>query len=123
MTYNSNHIEGSKLSKEQTRLIFETNTINIGGEIVTTKPSEVSKHMKTLLERYNAKENIKIEDIIKFHAEFENIHPFQDGNERVGRLIILKECLKNNIIPFIIKDNKKVFIIEDFLNGNMKKDG
>lgn len=174
MTYNSNHIEGSKLSEDQTRLIFETNTINMGDGIPvddiletvhhfraidycidsaeemltediikqlhyiikhdtkdstltwfavgeykkrsnvvwgreTSKPAEVSKHMKGLLEKYNAKENIKIEDIIEFHAEFEHIHPFQDGNGRVGRLIVLKECLKNNIIPFIIEDSKKGF--------------
>ncbi len=174
MTYNSNHIEGSKLSEDQTRLIFETNTIDIGDgipvddiletvhhfraidycidiaedelteEIIkklhyilkhdtkdstlswfavgdykkranvvggreTSKPSEVSKHMKVLLENYNAKEIVNIEDIIELHAEFEYIHPFQDGNGRVGRLIVLKECLKNNIIPFIIEDSKKSF--------------
>lgn len=174
MTYNSNHIEGSKLSEDQTRLIFETNTIDMGDGIPvddiletvhhfraidycidiaeesltediikklhyiikhdtknstlswfaigdykkranvvggreTTKPSEVSKSMKELLETYNAKENIKIEDIIELHAEFEYIHPFQDGNGRVGRLVVLKECLKNNLIPFIIEDSKKGF--------------
>lgn len=174
MTYNSNHIEGSKLSEYQTRLIFETNTIDMGDGIPvddiletvhhfraidycidiaeesltediikklhyiikhdtkdstlswfaigdykkranvvggreTTKPSEVSKSMKELLETYNAKENIKIEDIIELHAEFEYIHPFQDGNGRVGRLVVLKECLKNNLIPFIIEDSKKGF--------------
>lgn len=174
MTYNSNHIEGSKLSEAQTRLIFETNTIDMGDgipvddiletvhhfraidycidiaeeelteEIIkklhyilkhdtkdstlswfavgdykkranvvggrkTSKPSEVPKHMKALLEKYNAKNNVMIEDIIEFHAEFEYIHPFQDGNGRVGRLIALKECLKNNIVPFIIEDSKKSF--------------
>lgn len=174
LTYNSNHIEGSKLSEDQTRLIFETNTIDMGDgipvddiletvhhfraidycidiaedelteEIIkklhyiikhdtkdstfswfavgdykkranvvggreTSKPSEVSKHMRELLENYNSKESIKIEDIIALHAEFEYIHPFQDGNGRVGRLIVLKECLKNNIIPFIIEDSKKGF--------------
>ena len=174
MTYNSNHIEGSKLSEDQTRLIFETNTIDMGDGIPvddiletvhhfraidycidiaeesltediikklhyiikhdtkdstlswfavgdykkranvvggreTTKPSEVSKSIKELLETYNAKENIKIEDIIELHAEFEYIHPFQDGNGRVGRLVVLKECLKNNLIPFIIEDSKKGF--------------
>ena len=174
MTYNSNHIEGSKLTEEQTRFIFETNTIDtnegiyvddvletvhhfkaidyvidiaeeklsekiiknlhyiikhdtkqstlpwfavgdykkranfVGGK-ETSKPSEVAKHMGTLLKNYNEKENIRIEDIIEFHAEFEYIHPFQDGNGRVGRLIALKECLKNNIIPFIIEDGKKYF--------------
>ena len=174
MTYNSNHIEGSKLSEDQTRLIFETNTIDMGNGIPvddiletvhhfraidycidiaeesltediikklhyiikhdtkdstlswfavgdykkranvvggreTTKPSEVSKSIKELLETYNSKENIKIEDIIELHAEFEYIHPFQDGNGRVGRLVVLKECLKNNLIPFIIEDSKKGF--------------
>ncbi len=174
MTYNSNHIEGSKLSEDQTRLIFETNTIDMGDgipvddiletvhhfraidycidiaedelteEIIkklhyiikhdtrdsmlpwfavgdykkranvvggreTSKPSEVSEHMKKLLGNYSSKDSIKIEDIIELHAEFEYIHPFQDGNGRVGRLIVLKECLKNNIIPFIIEDSKKGF--------------
>lgn len=174
MTYNSNHMEGSKLSEDQTRLIFETNTINMGDgipvddiletvhhfraidycidiaekklteEIIkklhfmlkhdtkdaalpwfavgdykkranvvggreTSKPSDVARDMRTLLERYNARDNVTIDDIIEFHAEFEYIHPFQDGNGRVGRLIALKECLKNNIIPFIIEDSKKSF--------------
>lgn len=174
MTYNSNHIEGSKLSEAQTRMIFETNTIDMGDgipvddiletvhhfraidycidiaeeklteEIIkrlhyiikhdtrdsmlpwfavgdykkranvvggreTSKPSEVSKHIQALLEKYNAKNKVQIEDIIEFHAEFEYIHPFQDGNGRMGRLIVLKECLKNNIIPFIIEDSKKSF--------------
>ena len=172
MTYNSNHIEGSKLSEEQTRLIFETNTIDIGDgipvddiletvhhfraidyvidkaeevlseEIVkqlhfilkhdtkdstlswfavgdykkranvvggreTTRPSEVHSQMKALIDDYNAKRDVKIEDIIAFHAEFEYIHPFQDGNGRVGRLIALKECLRHKVTPFIIEDYKK----------------
>lgn len=174
MTYNSNHMEGSKLSEDQTRLIFETNTINMGDAILvddiletvhhfraidycidiaekklteeiikklhfmlkhdtkdaalpwfavgdykkranvvggreTSKPSDVARDMRALLERYNAKDNVTIDDIIEFHAEFEYIHPFQDGNGRVGRLIALKECLKNNVIPFIIEDSKKSF--------------
>ena len=172
MTYNSNHIEGSKLSEEQTRLIFETNTIDIGDGIPvddiletvhhfraidyvidnaevmlsediikqlhfilkhdtkdstiswfavgdykkranvvggreTTRPSEVHRHMKALIDDYNAKKDVTIEDIIAFHAEFEYIHPFQDGNGRVGRLIALKECLRHNVTPFIIEDHKK----------------
>lgn len=172
MTYNSNHIEGSRLSEEQTRLIFETNTLDVGdgvpvddiletvhhfraidyvidiaedeltediikhmhyilkrdtndstlgwfavgdykkranvvGGRETSKPSEVHSHIERLLERYNAKENIVIEDIIEFHAEFEYIHPFQDGNGRVGRLVALKECLCHNVMPFIIEDAKK----------------
>ena len=174
MTYNSNHIEGSKLSEDQTRLIFETNAIDIGDgipvddiletvhhfraidycidcaedvlteEIIkelhyilkhdtkdsalswfavgdykkranvvggreTSKPSEVGKHIKSLLSEYNSKSNITINDIVAFHAEFEHIHPFQDGNGRVGRLIAFKECLRHNIIPFIIEDSKKGF--------------
>ena len=172
MTYNSNHIEGSKLSEDQTRYIFETNTIDAGvgipvddiletvhhfraidyvidnaeeiltediiknlhyilkqytkdstlswfavgdykkranmvGGKKTTKPSDVHRAMEKLLNEYNKKENVTIEDIISFHAEFELIHPFQDGNGRVGRLIVLKECLRHNLIPFIIEDTKK----------------
>ena len=174
MTYNSNHIEGSRLSEDQTRLIFETNTIDVGDgvpvddiletvhhfraidyvidtaeevlteEIIkhlhyilkhdtkdstlswfavgdykkranvvggrdTAKPSEVHACMKELLEEYNAKENVTVEDIIALHAEFEHIHPFQDGNGRGGRLIALKECLRHNVIPFIIEDSRKNF--------------
>lgn len=172
MTYNSNHIEGSRLSEDQTRMIFETNTIDVGDGIPvddvletvhhfraidyvidmaeeeltediikhlhyilkhdtkdstlewfalgdykkranvvggreTSKPSEVHKHMMALLEEYNAKDNITVEDIIALHAEFEHIHPFQDGNGRVGRLVVLKECLRHNVIPFIIEESKK----------------
>lgn len=172
MTYNSNHIEGSRLSEDQTRQIFETNTIDVGDGIPVddvletvhhfraidyvidiaedeltediikhlhyilkhetkdstlgwfavgdykkranvvggrenSKPSEVHRHMKSLLDDYNAKEIITIEDIIAFHAEFEYIHPFQDGNGRVGRLVALKECLHHNVIPFIIEDSVK----------------
>ena len=172
MTYNSNHIEGSKLSEDQTRYIFETNTVDAGDGILvddiletvhhfraidyvienaeeiltediikelhyilkhdtkdstlpwfavgdykkranavggrkTTKPADVHKEMKALLDEYNEKENVTIEDVIALHAEFELIHPFQDGNGRVGRLIVLKECLRHNLIPFIIEDTKK----------------
>ncbi|MBO4882197.1 MAG: Fic family protein [Lachnospiraceae bacterium] len=172
MTYNSNHIEGSKLSEDQTRMIFETSTIDVGdgvpvddvletvhhfraidyvidvaedeltediikhlhyilkhdtkgqslgwfavgdykkrpnvvGGRETSKPSDVHDHMAALLEAYNAKENVTVEDIIELHAEFEYIHPFQDGNGRVGRLVVLKECLRHDVIPFIIEDAKK----------------
>ena len=171
MTYNSNHIEGSKLSEDQTRLIFETRTINATGgvpvddiietvnhfraidyvidvaedelteEIIkelhrilkqgtadaslswfavgdykkrgnvvggreTAKPKDVPALMKALLAAYDPK---SVEDIIAFHHEFEIIHPFQDGNGRVGRLIALKECLHYGIVPFIIEDAKKAF--------------
>lgn len=174
MTYNSNHIEGSKLSEDQTRMIFETNTLDVGDGISvddvletvhhfqaidyvidiaedeitediikhlhfilkhdtkdstldwfavgdykkranvvggreTCRPSEVHDQMKLLIDEYNAKKNISVEDIIAFHAEFEYIHPFQDGNGRVGRLVALKECLRHNVIPFIIEDSKKNF--------------
>ena len=174
MAYNSNHIEGSRLSEDQTRFIFETNTINAGDTIQvddiletihhfravdyvidsaedvltediikklhyilkhdtkdsslawftvgdykqranvvggkeTAKPSEVHSRIKELLDEYNAKKNVAIQDIIAFHAEFELIHPFQDGNGRVGRLLALKECLRHNIVPFIIEDTKKNF--------------
>ena len=174
MTYNSNHIEGSQLSEEQTRLIFETSTIdtqdgvpvddiletvhhfraidyviehaedllseeiikqihyilkhdtkdstlswfsvgdykkraNMVGGRETAKPSEVAGRIKKLLKNYNAIRKVSVEDIISFHAEFEYIHPLQDGNGRVGRLIILKECLRHNIIPFLIEDKKKNF--------------
>ena len=172
MTYNSNHIEGNRLSEDQTRLIFETNTLDAGDGIPvddiletvhhfraidyvidiaedeltediikhlhyilkhdtkdstlgwfavgdykkranvvggreTSKPSEVHEQMKALLEKYNSKETVVIEDIVELHAEFEYIHPFQDGNGRVGRLVALKECLRHNVIPFIIEDSKK----------------
>ncbi|MBO4220205.1 MAG: Fic family protein [Clostridia bacterium] len=174
MTYNSNHIEGSRLTEDQTRMIFETNTLDAGSgipvddvletvhhfraidyvigcadetlneEIVkklhfilkhdtkdsmlgwfavgdykkrpnvvggreTTQPAEVPARMKTLLAGYNAKSVIAIDDIIAFHAAFEKIHPFQDGNGRVGRLIALKECLRFRIVPFLIEDSKKTF--------------
>ena len=174
MTYNSNHIEGSRLSEEQTRMIFETDTIDAGDGIPvddiletvhhfraidyvidvaedeltediikhlhyilkhdtrdatlgwfavgdyktranvvggreTTKPSEVHAHMKALIDRYNATGGVTLQDIVAFHAEFERIHPFQDGNGRVGRLVALKECLRHSVIPFIIEDAKKNF--------------
>ncbi len=82
---------------------------NVVGGIETTKPKEVKKAIASLLKNYNEKETIELFDIIDFHYEFEKIHPFQDGNGRVGRLIIFKECLKYNIIPFIIEDEFKFF--------------
>jgi len=174
--YNTNHIEGSKLTEEQTRYIYETNTILFEGETVasvddiietanhfklvdymldianeplteniikefhkilkeatsdgrkewfevgnykklpnevgsmkTVDPKDVQKHMTKLIEWYNSLERITIKEIIEFHSKFEKIHPFQDGNGRIGRLIAFKECLKNNIIPFIILDKDKLF--------------
>ena len=174
MTYNSNHIEGSKLSEDQTRLIFETNTVNVGERIPvddiietvnhfraidyvidvaeepltesivkelhrilkqstkdstlswfavgdykkrpnvvggreTVKPKDVPVRMKALLDDYAALPTVTVNDIIRFHYNFERIHPFQDGNGRVGRLIALKECLRYGIVPFIIEDSKKMF--------------
>ena len=174
MTYNSNHMEGSRLTEDQTRRIFETNTVDAGdgvpvddiletvhhfraidyvidaaeetltediikqihfilkhdtrdsalgwftvgdykrranmvGGKETIKPEDVPRKMKQLLERYNSKTSVTINDVIELHAEFEHIHPFQDGNGRVGRLIALKECLRHDIIPFIIEDTKKHF--------------
>lgn len=175
LTYNSNRIEGSKLSQEQTRYIFETNTIGefkgsinvddiiettnhfkcidliidqaktklseklikeihfllkygtsdstkewfkvgeykklpneVGGN-ETTPPEAVPNQMKVLLSTYHSKENKTLEDILDFHHHFELIHPFQDGNGRVGRLIMFKECLANDIVPFIIGDDIKFF--------------
>ena len=82
---------------------------NVVGGKETAKPKEVPFKMKALLENYNAKKEVTINDVIALHAEFEFIHPFQDGNGRVGRLIALKECLHHNIMPFIIEDTKKFF--------------
>ena len=186
MTYNSNHIEGSRLTEDQTRLIFETHTVDTGdgtpvddiletlhhfraidyvidcaedpltedmikqlhyilkhdtkdstlswfavgdykrrgntvGGHETVKPKDVPQKMKELLERYNNKSEYTIDDIIAFHAEFEYIHPFQDGNGRVGRLIALKECLHHNIIPFIIEDSKKHFYYRGLTNWHDEK--
>ena len=176
LTYNSNHMEGSELTHDQTRYIFETRTIgvevggsanvddivetinhfsmidrvidfanyqlseafikelhkilktgtsderrpwfkvggykkmpNAVGDRETTSPLLVAEEMKKLVDDYNKKDKHTIEEIIEFHVKFERIHPFQDGNGRVGRLIAFKECLKNNIVPFIILDTKKMF--------------
>lgn len=188
--YNTNHIEGNQLTEDQTRYIFETNTILFEGETVasvddiletsnhfklvdymidkaeetltedmikefhkilkegtadsrkewfkvgeykqvvneagstkTTLPKYVQRDMAKLMEWYNSLAKITIKDIIEFHARFEKIHPFQDGNGRVGRIIIFKECLKNNIIPFIILDKDKVFYyrgLKEYQNGGEK---
>ena len=174
--YNTNHIEGSKLTEDQTRYIYETNTLlaekdsitdlddvletanhfklvdymldiadqklteeivkkfhkilkegtsdsrkdwfvvgnykklpNEVGGLKTTEPKNVARDMKKLLEWYETLKQVTIKEIIEFHARFEKIHPFQDGNGRVGRAIAFKECLKNNIVPFIILDKDKLF--------------
>ena len=175
LTYNSNHIEGSRLTHEQTRYIFETNTIGISDESAnvddivetvnhfrcidliidraeerlsesfikelhrilktgtsdslkswfnvgdykklpnevggnaTCPPEEVHARMKSLLSAYNAKTPKTLEDIIDLHQKYESIHPFQDGNGRVGRLVMFKECLANGIVPFIITEELKLF--------------
>lgn len=175
LTYNSNHIEGSRLTHDQTRYIFETNTIGIGGgavkvddivetanhfkcidliienakkpiteafikelhrtlkggttdarqewfavgdykklpntvgEMFAVQPDEVAEKMKGLLFVYNARKNKSFDDLLDFHYRFESIHPFQDGNGRVGRLLLFKECLKYNIVPFIIDEELKLF--------------
>lgn len=175
LTYNSNHIEGSKLTHDQTRYIYETNTIGftdstinvddivetanhfkcidmvidkttkplsetfikqlhmvlkngtsdsrkdwfavgdykkypneVGGKI-TVLPEKVPESIKLLISEYNKIKDKTFNDIIRFHYDFECIHPFQDGNGRIGRLILFKECLKNNIVPFIIDENLKMF--------------
>lgn len=175
LTYNSNHIEGSRLTHDQTRFIFETNTIGIDGNalkvddivetanhfkcidmiidlaayapsesfikslhsvlksgtsdsrldwfavgdykklpnevggVETTLPENVGTEMKKLLADYNAIEQKSFDDLLDFHYRFECIHPFQDGNGRIGRLILFKECLRNNIVPFIIEDDIKMY--------------
>ena len=187
LTYNSNHIEGSRLTHDQTRYIFETNTIGVEKEVLnvddvietanhfrcidmiidnakvtltekfikelhlilkngtsdsrkdwfavgdykkmpnevggmdTALPEEVADKMKALLTEYNGKEEKTFEDILDFHVKFERIHPFQDGNGRVGRLIMFKECLKYNIVPFIIEDNLKLYYYRGLKEWNNEK--
>ena len=186
LTYNSNHIEGSRLSKEQTRFIFETNTLGIttesmsvddimetvnhfrcidyvidhamdkitethikqlhailkmntsdshkdwfavgdykrlpnevgGGE--TVQPKEVHKRMKALISEYNAFKNVEFADILNFHVLFERIHPFQDGNGRVGRLLLFWQCLQSAHVPFVITEELRLFYYRGIQNwGNI----
>ena len=187
LTYNSNHMEGSRLTHDQTRFIFETNTIGIENEVLnvddiiettnhfrcidmiidhvktelnekfikelhfilksgtsdskkdwfavgdykkfpnevgnmkTPLPEEVDNLMKDLLKEYNSKKEKIFEDILDFHVQFERIHPFQDGNGRIGRLIMFKECLKYNIVPFIIEDNLKMFYYRGLKEWNNER--
>ncbi len=182
LTFNSNHIEGSRLTHDQTRFIFETKTIaetnevvkiddivetvnhfrcidliieaahtklsesfikqlhyilksgtsdsqktwfkvggykmleNVVGGSETTKPTEVASAIKDLLNEYNSKSEVTFDDILDFHVKFESIHPFQDGNGRIGRLIMFKECLKHNIVPFIITEELKLFYYRGIKN-------
>ena len=94
---------------------------NVVGGRETTKPKDVPARIKNLLDTYNAKGDVTIQDIIAFHAEFEKIHPFQDGNGRVGRLIALKECLRFNIVPFLIEDSKKTFYYQGLSEWETEK--
>ena len=87
------------------------NMIGLVNVVNTTEPKKVLEEIEKLLNEYNSKENITLEDIIDFHYKFEKIHPFGDGNGRVGRIIMFKECLKNNIMPFIILDVDKLYYI------------
>ena len=126
LTYNSNHIEGSRLTHDQTRFIFETNTIgNIDTTINVDDVLETVNHFRCIdyiidhaeekltenliLKSYNSIKTPSFEDILDFHVNFERIHPFQDGNGRVGRLLMFKECLANRHVPFIITDELKMF--------------
>ena len=94
---------------------------NSVGDRETVHPNKVKEEMKKLLSSYLAKDKHTFEDIVSFHVEFERIHPFQDGNGRVGRLIAFKECLKNNIVPFIILDSKKMFYYRGLNNWNHER--
>ncbi len=91
------------------------------GGIETTTPEEVPVKIRKLLAEYNSKRDKTIDDIINFHVNFERIHPFQDGNGRIGRLIMFKECLKYNIVPFIIEDNLKLYYYRGLKEWNTQK--
>ena len=101
---------GLKQGTSSTRVIGDYKQMkNYVGNIKTATPTQVKPMMKKLLGEYNSKESVTIEDIIDFHYQFETIHPFEDGNGRVGRIIMFKECLKHNIMPFILKDEFKAY--------------
>ena len=187
LTYNSNHLEGSKLTHDQTRYIFETKTLGATDKAVkvddivetvnhfrcidliiegantrlsesfiqqlhfilksgttdslkswfrvgdykmlenevggsdTTESDEVAGAIKALLKEYNSKSKITFDDILDFHVRFELIHPFQDGNGRVGRLIMFKECLKHNIVPFIITEELKMYYYRGLKNWKKER--
>ena len=91
------------------------------GGMETTLPEDVPNKMKALLAEYNTKEDKTLNDILEFHVQFERIHPFQDGNGRVGRLIMFKECLKYNIVPFIIEENLKLYYYRGVKEWNQEK--
>lgn len=91
-------------------------------DLTTALPVDVPERMQELLEEYHTKANISLHDIAAFHAKFENMHPFQDGNGRVGRMIIFRECLHNGIIPVIIKDTDKTAYLRYLNNVQLKKD-
>lgn len=98
------------------------NKIGLINVIDTSSPKEVDSDMTILLDWYNSLSNVSLEDIIEFHVRFERIHPFGDGNGRVGRMIMFKECLKNNIVPFIILDKDKSFYmrgLKEYKNDKM----
>ena len=182
LTYNSNHIEGSRLTKEQTRYIYETNTLGVttestriddiietvnhfrcidyvidhaiekineshikqlhailktntsdsqkdwfavgaykklanevGGE-PTIQPADVQQEMRVLLTKYHAQEKIDLDAILEFHVRFERIHPFQDGNGRVGRLLMFWQCLQNGVTPFIVTEDLRLYYYRGLQN-------
>ncbi len=187
LTYNSNHMEGSRLTYDQTRYIFETNTIGLAdqstnvddvvetanhfrcvdrmiedsghllseawikqmhgmlksgtsdsrqrwfavgeykkmpnevGGRATAPPEEVAERMKALLKAYNASPQKTFDELLQFHVDFERIHPFQDGNGRVGRLILFKECLRCGIVPFILADDKKLYYYRGLAEWDTEK--